>query len=122
MPDTATRDAAVRVVEAARAAAGLRYIPEMSTREKQRREFALGEALAAYDATLRGDTMPDPQAATEVEGVYWCVAHQAVAYAEDEECDLAPSSLARARDAGPHLPCNWRRLFVDPRPEAQVQR
>lgn len=66
--------------------------------------------------------MPDPQAATEVEGVLWCVEHLGIAYTEDEGCDMAPSNLDRVRYAGPHLPCNWRRVWIDPRPEAQVQR
>lgn len=66
--------------------------------------------------------MPDPKAATEVEGVYWCVEHHGVAYTEDEDCDLAPSNLARVRKTGPTPPCDFRRLFADPRPEAQVQR
>lgn len=57
--------------------------------------------------------MPDPQAATEVEGVLWCVEHDSMADEAEERCRYSRAGIFEVE-------CDFRRLFVDPRPEARV--
>lgn len=60
--------------------------------------------------------MADPLPAHEVEGVLWCVTHGGFADAARTDCYLAHWP------AGTDQECDFRRVFIDPRPEAQVQR
>lgn len=51
----------------------------------------------------------------EATHVYYCVAHDAMETADDDCC------LESAPEYSRDDPCDWRRCFIDRRPEARVE-
>lgn len=55
-------------------------------------------------------------------GVFYCIAHEGVALEDDGICDFKQMDEAFVMSATRPEPCDFRRCFIDRRPEAQVTR